>query len=104
MISARTAKITMIVVLVALVGLAVKSNGVRGLVLHGGLRADRTEVVAYFANSNGLFPGDDVRIRGFNVGKIDKIEPEPTQVKITVWLAGECPVPSDAPTVLAWRS
>ena len=76
MINARTAKITVIVVLVALVALAGKSNGVRGLVLHGGLRADRTEVVAYFANSNGIFSGDDVRIRGFNVGKIDKIGSE----------------------------
>jgi phospholipid/cholesterol/gamma-HCH transport system substrate-binding protein len=100
MISARTAKITVIAVLVALVALAVKSNGVSGLVLHGGLRADRTEVVAYFANSNGIFPGDDVRIRGFNVGKIDKIEPEPTQVKITFWLDSKYPVPADAKAVI----
>ena len=28
-------------------------------------------VVAYFENSNGVFVGDDVRIRGVNVGKID---------------------------------
>jgi phospholipid/cholesterol/gamma-HCH transport system substrate-binding protein len=100
MIRTRTAKITMIVVLLALVAFAVKSYGVRSLLIHGGLRADRTEVVAYFANSNGIFPGDDVRIRGFNVGKIEKIEPEPTQVKITFWLDSKYPVPADAKAVI----
>ena len=38
---------------------------------------NRTNVVAYFDNSNGIFAGDDVRILGVKVGKIDKIEPQP---------------------------
>jgi len=62
--------------------------------------AARTYVVAYFANSNGIFAGDDVRIRGFNVGKIEKIEPEPTRVKITFWLDDEYAVPADAKAVI----
>ena len=37
----------------------------------------RTVVVGYFDNSSGLFVGDDVRIRGVSVGKVDKIEPQP---------------------------
>lgn len=39
--------------------------------------AARTTVVAYFDNSNGVFAGDDVLIRGVPVGKIVKIEPQP---------------------------
>lgn len=62
--------------------------------------SNRTHVVAYFANSNGIFPGDDVRIRGVNVGKIDKIEPEPTRVKISFWLDSEYAVPADAKAVI----
>ena len=63
-------------------------------------RSDHVEVVAYFDNSNGVFPGDDVRIRGVNVGTIEKIEPEPTRVKITFWFDGKYPVPADAKAVI----
>ncbi len=31
---------------------------------------NRTNVVAYFENSNGIYVGDDVRILGVNVGRI----------------------------------
>ncbi|WP_084030155.1 MCE family protein [Mycobacterium avium] len=62
--------------------------------------SNRTHVVAYFDNSNGIFPGDDVRIRGVNVGEIDKIEPEPTRVKISFWLDSEYAVPADAKAVI----
>ena len=34
--------------------------------------ANRTTVVAYFANSNGIFVGDEVRILGVPVGEIDQ--------------------------------
>ena len=44
---------------------------------------NRTNVVGYFQNSNGIYVGDDVRILGVNVGRIDKIEPQPNQVKIS---------------------
>jgi len=37
---------------------------------------NRTNVVAYFENSNGIYVGDDVRILGVNVGRIAKIEPD----------------------------
>jgi phospholipid/cholesterol/gamma-HCH transport system substrate-binding protein len=61
---------------------------------------DRVHVVAYFDNSNGIFPGDDVRIRGVKVGSIDKIEPQPTQVKITFWFDGNFKVPAEAKAVI----
>src|SRR6185437_15981084 len=42
-----------------------------------------TRAVAYFENSNGIYAGDDVMILGVAVGKIDKIEPEPMQTKVS---------------------
>ena len=42
------------------------------LVLRRRPRSASTHVVAYFENSNGMFAGDDVRILGVQVGKIDK--------------------------------
>ncbi|HEY1841803.1 MAG TPA: MlaD family protein, partial [Mycobacterium sp.] len=45
----------------------------------------RTKVVGYFANSTGIYNGDDVVILGVPVGKVEKIEPEPDRVKITFW-------------------
>ncbi|HKP41763.1 MCE family protein [Mycobacterium sp.] len=60
----------------------------------------RAHVVAFFQNSNGLFVGDDVRIRGVNVGRIDAIEPQPTQVKITFWVDDRFKVPADAKAVI----
>ncbi|WP_204802845.1 virulence factor Mce family protein [Mycobacterium riyadhense] len=56
----------------------------------------RTIVVAYFDNSNGVFAGDDVRIRGVAVGKIVKIEPQPLRSKISFWFDGKYQVPADA--------
>ena len=57
---------------------------------------NRTNVVAYFENSNGIYVGDDVRILGVNVGRIDKIEPQPDRVKISFWYDDKYKVPADA--------
>jgi phospholipid/cholesterol/gamma-HCH transport system substrate-binding protein len=56
----------------------------------------RTVVVGYFDNSSGLFVGDDVRIRGVPVGKVDKIEPQPLRSKITFWFDRKYKVPAQA--------
>ena len=53
-------------------------------------------MVAYFDNSGGLFRGDDVRILGVPVGKVDKIEPQPDRVKVTFWFDRKYKVPADA--------
>ena len=62
--------------------------------------ARRTTVVAYFENSNGIFVGDEVRILGVPVGKIDKIEPQPQRVKITFFYDDKYQVPADAKAVI----
>jgi phospholipid/cholesterol/gamma-HCH transport system substrate-binding protein len=59
-------------------------------------RTARTTVVGYFDNSSGVFPGDDVRIRGVSVGKVLAIEPQPLRSKISFWFDRKYKVPADA--------
>ena len=55
----------------------------------------RIHIVGYFANSNGLYVGDEVRVLGVPVGRIDNIEPQPDQVKISFWYDEKYQVPAD---------
>jgi phospholipid/cholesterol/gamma-HCH transport system substrate-binding protein len=75
----------LVVVMVAGVVVAVGASG----------QDARTMVVGYFANSTALFPGDDVRILGVPVGKVDKIEPQPDRVKVWFWIDRKYKVPAD---------
>lgn len=63
-------------------------------------QVDRVHVVAYFDNSNGVFVGDDVRIKGVRVGGIEAIEPQPTLVKIAFWFDAKYTVPAEAKAVI----
>ena len=60
----------------------------------------KTHMVAYFDNSNGIFPGDEVRILGVPVGAIDTIEPQPQRAKISFWVNDKYKVPADAKAVI----
>jgi phospholipid/cholesterol/gamma-HCH transport system substrate-binding protein len=66
------------------------------VLVRGSETIDRTNVVAYFENSNGIYVGDDVTILGVPVGQISAIEPEPTQVKVSFWYNSKFRVPADA--------
>ncbi|MCV7220213.1 virulence factor Mce family protein [Mycolicibacterium elephantis] len=59
-------------------------------------RINRTHVVAYFDNANGIYPGDDVTIVGVPVGRIESIEPQPERVRISFWYDSKYKVPADA--------
>jgi phospholipid/cholesterol/gamma-HCH transport system substrate-binding protein len=65
------------------------------IAVQSGTQLGRTRIVAYFANSNGLFPGDEVRILGVPVGAIKSIEPQPQRVKIDFWIDDTNQVPAD---------
>jgi phospholipid/cholesterol/gamma-HCH transport system substrate-binding protein len=52
--------------------------------------------VAYFANTNGIYTGDEVRILGVAVGTVEKIEPQPDAAKVTFTVDSQYPVPADA--------
>ena len=60
----------------------------------------KTRMVAYFDNSNGIFPGDEIRILGVRVGAIDIIEPQPTRSRVTFWVNDKYKVPADVEAVI----
>ncbi|KAA0080825.1 MCE family protein [Mycolicibacterium sp. P9-64] len=65
------------------------------VLVRGSETINRTSVVAYFENSNGIYVGDDVTILGVPVGRISAIEPEPTQVKVSFWYDSKYRVPAN---------
>jgi phospholipid/cholesterol/gamma-HCH transport system substrate-binding protein len=62
--------------------------------------ARQAKIVGYFANSNGLFPGDQVWILGVPVGTVRTIEPQPDRAKITFYVDEKYKVPADAKAVI----
>jgi len=94
MTAARVARIALSVALVALL--------VGGLLVavHFSGAINKTKLTAYFENSNGIYPGDNVRILGVPVGEIERIEPQPQRAKITFWVDGKYKVPADAKAVI----
>ncbi|MGN7779326.1 MCE family protein [Mycolicibacterium sp. 22603] len=58
-------------------------------------RVVTTTYVGYFANTNGLYVGDEVRILGVAVGAIEAIEPQPQNIKVTFSVDARYPVPAD---------
>jgi len=83
------------VTIIALVALLV--GGVYVLFSSGG---NGRKVFGYFTSAVGLYPGDQVRILGVPVGKIDAIEPGPSDVKITMSVSNDVKIPKDARAVI----
>lgn len=63
-------------------------------------QASNRTVVGYFTSAVGLYPGDQVRILGVPVGRIDAIEPRPSDVKITMSVSRDVKIPKDAKAVI----
>ncbi len=59
-------------------------------------RVTKDTFVAYFANANGLYAGDEVRILGVEVGTVEEIDPQPNRTKVTFSVDRQFPVPADA--------
>ncbi|MDZ7886432.1 MAG: MCE family protein [Mycobacterium sp.] len=89
--SGRVALACVLTVVLA-VGVAVLV-GARGA--HG-----KTRITAYFDNSNGIYPGDDVRVLGVPVGEIESIQPQPGRAMITMWVDDAYNIPADATAVI----
>jgi phospholipid/cholesterol/gamma-HCH transport system substrate-binding protein len=60
----------------------------------------RIHVTGYFSNSNGVFVGDEVRVLGVPVGKIEKIQPQADRVRIDFWYDDQYKVPKNANAVV----
>jgi phospholipid/cholesterol/gamma-HCH transport system substrate-binding protein len=54
------------------------------------------KITAYFTSAVGLYPGDEVRVVGVPVGRIDSIDPRPSDVKVTMTLDNGIRLPADA--------
>ena len=57
-------------------------------------------ITAYFPTATSIYPGDEVRVSGVKVGKIDSITPEGTQTKMTLKVDHDVPIPADAKAVI----
>jgi len=62
--------------------------------------SDQKTLTAYFPRTVSVYEGSDVRVLGVSVGKIDKVEPEGTRVKVTLHYDDDVKVPSDAKAVI----
>ncbi|MET9028080.1 MCE family protein [Nocardia sp. NPDC004168] len=79
-------------VVVAALVVAVAWNGIT--------RIGTTKVTAYFTSTSGLYAGDDVRVLGVKVGRIDAIEPGADRVKVSMTLNRGVDVPADPKAVI----
>jgi len=62
------------------------------------------QVTAYFAEAIGVYPGSTVRVLGVPVGTVDAIQPQGTQVKVTMTVNSGVAVPADAKAVVVAAS
>ncbi|OBH08852.1 MCE family protein [Mycobacterium sp. E1747] len=70
------------------------------IAVRGFSHLNRSHIVAYFDNSNGLFRGDEVRMLGVPIGEIESVEPQPERAKIRFWIDKKYKVPADAKAVI----
>ena len=59
---------------------------------------------AYFADSAGLFVGNDVGVLGVKVGKVASITPDGDRVKVVLDVEGDRPIPAKVGAVIVARS
>ena len=62
------------------------------------------QITAYFRETIGVYPGSSVRVLGVPVGKVNAVQPEGTQVKVTMTIDGGVPIPASAQAVVVSAS
>ena len=82
---------------------------VAAVLVAGGVILYRTshqgkQVTAYFTETIGVYPGSTVRVLGVPVGTVDAIQPQGTQVKVTLTVNSGVTVPADAKAVVVAAS
>ncbi|WP_433757522.1 MCE family protein [Nocardia sp. CA-135398] len=77
---------------------------IAALVIAGGWsllsRLGKTSITAYFPSTTGLYAGDEVRVLGVKVGRIDSIDPGRDQVRVAMTLDRGIEIPTDAKAVI----
>jgi len=90
--STSRARITALAALLAVIALVSAL-----LVTMGG---SSKQITAYFSEAIGVYAGSDVDILGVRVGTIDSVQPAGQQVKVTMTVDGNVPVPAKAGAVV----
>ena len=62
------------------------------------------QVTAYFTETIGVYPGSTVRVLGVPVGTVTAVQPQGTQVKVTMTVDSGVTVPADAKAVVVAAS
>ena len=57
-------------------------------------------ITAYFPTATAIYPGDEVRVSGVQVGTIESIKAEGTQTKMVLSVDHGVPIPADAKAVI----
>jgi len=83
-----------------IVAAALVAGGV--LVYHASHKG--TQVTAYFSETIGVYPGSTVRVLGVPVGTVGSVQPQGTEVKVTMTVNSGVPVPADAKAVVVAAS
>jgi phospholipid/cholesterol/gamma-HCH transport system substrate-binding protein len=79
-----------------IVAAALVAGGV--LVYHASHKG--AQVTAYFSEAIGVYPGSTVRVLGVPVGTVDSVQPQGTEVKVTMTVNSGVAVPADATAVV----
>lgn len=59
-----------------------------------------TDLVAWFPSTDGIYAGDEVRVLGVPVGKIDSIDPQGGKVRVAFHVDSEVKIPKGAKAVI----
>jgi phospholipid/cholesterol/gamma-HCH transport system substrate-binding protein len=74
---------------------------VAGIPLTMGFRDEsRTDLVVWFSSTDGVYAGDEVRVLGVPVGKIDQIDPQDGKVRVELHVDGSVKIPKNAKAVI----
>ncbi|WP_431240187.1 MCE family protein [Mycolicibacterium aichiense] len=57
-------------------------------------------ITAYFTSATAIYPGDEVRVAGVKVGKIDSIDAQGTKAKFVLAVDRDVPIPANAEAVI----
>lgn len=61
-------------------------------------------VEADFTSTTGLYPGDDVRVMGVTVGRVESITPGPAANRVRMRVERSQPIPADADAIIVSQS
>jgi virulence factor Mce-like protein len=63
-------------------------------------RPGERTLIAYFTAAVGIYPNSDVRVLGVAIGSVSRVEPNGTDVKVTMTLKPDVRLPADAGAVV----